>query len=655
MTAKCSLASCLMALKAKILSLLNKLDIGIWGAEINDQKFFKSIFLKEDKNFPLREYLLKRNKSAFRVDFKGTLKSAPDIIAQADEICGHHFKFLGVDKKLGGKINWCCDFNSNYTWGPLVCYKDIRIPSGQADIKIPWELSRFQHFAVLGQAYRLTQDEKYSKEFVSQISDWLDQNAFQRGVNWACTMDVAIRACNWVVGYDYFRDSPELTDEFLLNFLRSFCQHGEHIMANLEYSPYLTSNHYLSDIAGLIYLGILFSEFKQAQKWRELGIVELIKEIQKQVYPDGCDFEASTCYHRLVLELFFYPTLIAVVNDPDFHGDNYKEIAQRIFSEEYTAKLYKMFEAVRCLLKPNGEMPQVGDNDNGQLHKFACRKPLDMRYLLTLGAVFFHEPKFKIKEFGFCEEAVWLFGERARRIWDSLEEHNLANIKSKSFTNSGWYVMRDQGNYLLISCGPNGQNDGGGHCHNDKLSFEWHLNGEDVIVDPGTYMYTSEPKWRNQFRSTSFHNTVVIDNCEQNRFSASPVGLFKMNADAQAKILKWETSEDADVFVGRLKGYGGIKPAIVQERKIVWNKRTAPHILKITDTFKGKGKHSLEWNFHFLSALQGRLEIGGRQMSWNIEDAWLSPGYGEKVKALKATAELTVELPFETEISIKLT
>mgnify|MGYP001448654285 CR=1 FL=1 len=84
-------------------------------------------------------------------------------------------------------------------------------------------------------------------------------------------------------------------------------------MRNLE-NKGITTNRYLSDLVGLFYLGITFPEFKEAKRWRECGVQELIREMEKQVYDDGMDFEASTCYHRLALELFFYPAVVCRLN-----------------------------------------------------------------------------------------------------------------------------------------------------------------------------------------------------------------------------------------------------------------------------------------------------------------------------------------------------
>ena len=73
-------------------------------------------------------------------------------------------------------------------------------------MKIPWELFRFQHLNLLGQAYILTGDKKYAEGFANQIGDWMRKNPVYFGVTWKCTMDVAIRAANWLVDMEHFAD-----------------------------------------------------------------------------------------------------------------------------------------------------------------------------------------------------------------------------------------------------------------------------------------------------------------------------------------------------------------------------------------------------------------------------------------------------------------
>lgn len=576
----------------------------------------------------------------------------PDSFVQsAEQVCRHQFDLLGSGlKDLGTPIDWHCDFKTGYRWDPKAFYRDIKIPYGIADIKVPWELSRFYHAVVLGQAYRLTENHKYAQEFITQVEDWIDHNPPLYGVNWSCTMEVAIRCCNWILGYTLMKDSPGMTDSFLIKFFKSIHQHGRYIISHLEYSKDLTSNHYLSNLTGLLYIGTCFPELREAEAWRTFAIKGLKQEIAKQVYDDGCDFEASTCYHRLVLELFFFPVFLAVINHPEFTGENYRETADRIFDEAFTNRLYKMFEAVLYLLKPTGCMPQIGDNDNGRLHILGQRETLDMRYLLTIGAIFFNEPRFKINEYGLCPEAYWLFGEKGTTRWAALKGLQIKDIGSHNFHNSGWYVARHNQDYLLISCGPNGQNGNGGHAHNDKLSFELCLAGRDIIIDPGTYVYTANPEWRNRFRSSDFHNNVSIDSLEQNRIDSGNIKLFTLANDAAIRADIPKATDDGIIFEGEHTGYLG-RCGVIHKRKIKFVKNEFFNI-EFIDIFLGEGEHSLQWNLVLHPEAGDSVQIVSPDLAWEQTVGYYSRGYGEKAETRKMTARKRITLPCEIRFSI---
>ncbi len=555
------------------------------------------------------------------------------------------WKFLKSINPLYEPIDWQLDFKSGYRWYNKTFYADIRYGHKLGvDVKVPWEISRFQHLSVLGLDYKATKDMKYALDYVSQILDWIATNPPMFGANWKCTMDVAIRVSNWLFWFGCIRDwveRQEWGDEFYKIFMGSLYDHLKFISENLEWGEAMTTNHYLSDIAGLLILTYSTENiFPESKRLRKFALEELKKEVFKHVYDDGCDFEASTCYHRLVVELFFFSTLLVVINDNNFNGENHREITQDIFGKEYNDKLYKMFDAVLYLLKPNGRMPQIGDNDSGQLFKLYSREVLDMRYLLSLGAVFFKESKWKIKEFFNSDEDIAevliIYGVKGKEIWESLEWNSIKNIKSKAFLDSGWYVMRDSKNYCIISCGQNGQNGNGGHCHNDKLSFELCIDGVDVIVDPGTYVYTPALEWRNKFRGTAFHNTVMIDGEEQNRFAN--YNLFSMGKDAQTKVVKFEIGKDTDIFVGEHYGYNRLKKPVAHQREMKFYKKKG--LLEITDSFSGEGEHNLEWNFIFSQEVKQDINIFSDKLKWDKKTAYYSSEYGIKFKTKRFNAKV---------------
>lgn len=621
----------------------NKVYDNLFDTEISDNLFERII--SRDYNNGLKDYLQNKlnNPPCFFLNFpENSTDISPiakeNIVNSANKVCSHFFNLLGSGEiNLGRDINWHKDFKSGYIWDEKKYYKDIEIPVGKADIKVPWELSRFQHLSIIGRAYQLTKDEKYSKEFVNEVTSWIENNKPRFGVNWKCTMDVAIRACNLILGFYYFKESPEIDGLFLMRFLKSLYQHGRHIIANLENKGNLKTNHYLSNLTGLIYIGSFFPELVRAKRWKNFAVRQLKKEMDAQIYEEGTNFEASTCYHRLVLELFFFSTLLVVINDKGFKGNNFEAITKEIFGESYSQRLYKMFDAVLHLLKPNGRMPQIGDNDNGRLHVFSENEILDMGYLLSFGAVFFNEAKFKIREFGFCDDIIWVFGKKGIEIWDNLKENSLLNIESKAYPQAGWYVMRHYNNYCIISCGSNGQNGNGGHAHNDKLSFELFVNGKDIIVDPGTYLYTYNPHLRNVLRGVGSHNTVIIDGNEQNKFDEGE--LFRLPDNARAKCLKWNIGRDVDEFLGEHYGYS---PKI-HKREIKFYKKDGR--LEIIDYLTAVFGDDCEWVFIFSPSFLSFSNIKSEKIIFTQTEAHYSPEYGvlEKTACLKGKLKGSLE------------
>jgi len=390
--------------------------IKVFPVDLSDKSFFNAINHYNINQLP--PFFFNHNDKEEIVD---TIKteyptSIIETTTDADEVCDHIFDLLGSGKtRLGEELDFHLDFKSGFRWNPKGYYlgtgKHVTL-NDDSDVKVPWELSRCQHFVTLGKACWYSKEnkvqnakskidaEKYAREFVSQIGSWISQNPVELGVNWACTMDVAIRAVNWIWGYYFFYDSPSLTKEFKIKFFKNLFLHGRHIINNLEFGL-LRGNHYLSDIAGLIYLGIFFRETKEGKKWFEMGLNVLKEEMQFQVYPDGVDFEGSISYHRLVTELFLSSTLLCLKNGITF-------------PEWYMLRLEKMIEFVMYYTKPDGTAPQIGDNDDGRLHilsNYGNWDRLDHRYLLSIGAVLFKRRDFKIAAREFHEEAFWLLGE----------------------------------------------------------------------------------------------------------------------------------------------------------------------------------------------------------------------------------------------------
>ncbi len=593
---------------------------------------------------------------------KKVLPQSRGILKDADEICTHNFDLLGSEKRnvdrAPGKIDWHRDFKSGETWEPSIFYTDVRSvkKSTESDIKVPWELSRFQHLPTLGKAYWLTSDEKYTREFTSQLEDWIESNPPLYGVNWTTTMDVAIRVVNWIWGFYFFRQSPELNDQFLLKFLKSLYIHGKFIMGNLERTPWgITSNHYLSNLVGLLYLGLLFPEFKEARKWREHSIKELLREMKRQVYADGVDYEGSPSYHRLVTELFLSATLLGLKNG-------------LTFPEWYLKRLERMLEFIARYTKPDGTAPQIGDNDDGRLHilaNYGNWARLDHRYLLSTGAVLFNRPDLKHAAGEFHEEALWILGEDGASRFNELANQK-TSAASRSFPSGGFYIMRNDNLHMMVDCAPADPKAPSGHKHNSRLSFELFAYNQTFIVDPGTYLYTADKAMRNLFRSTKYHNTIVVDEEEQSRLDENR--LFSLGLDAAVRVNRWESTAEYDFLDAEHRGYQRLKEPVIHRRLIFCNKQENYWVIR--DILTGRGLHHFDLYFHFApvdieidsehlvtktkakGANLAIIPLNTEGLSAEIEAGWVSYRYGIKVEAPIVRYQKEAEVP--TELSFVL-
>ena len=218
---------------------------------------------------------------------------------------------------------------------------------------------------------------RYRDEFRHQVLDFVATNPPRHGVNWRSTMEVAIRVANWLLACDLFRAYGARFDtEFDAVFLRSVREHGRHIAGNLERTPAWRNNHYLANLAGLLFVAAYLPSDRDTARWWHSASEALAGEIGRQFLPDGGHFEASTSYQGLAAELAVYALAIVFARTRR-SGDDAEEpaveSASGVLSSALTERLGCMAEFVMDLTKPNGRIVQVGDHDSGRLFKLQPR------------------------------------------------------------------------------------------------------------------------------------------------------------------------------------------------------------------------------------------------------------------------------------------
>jgi hypothetical protein len=583
------------------------------------------------------------NVSDARID---RLRHAHPALAQATidaarRVLRHEFDLLGsgpytpddpdrqADASGYRPIDWYMDPVSGLRFPrgvPLAEWSFETMRPPRSDIKLPWELARCQHWPALGQAYRLTGDDRFALEIASELLDFMEANPIGTAVNWACTMDVALRAANWAIGLELVRGCVALTHDFWREAYEALFDHGTFIETHLENTYGVTSNHFLSNVVGLFFLAAVFDDLPRGRLWEHRCREWLVEEMATQVLPDGADFESSVPYHRLMIELFLGSARLA-----DYRGAP--------LPPGVRARLRNMVDYLAAVQRPDGLMPQVGDADDGRLHilsGYGTFQPQDGRHAFGPAACFLGNREWTSQggEWMAWETAWWGFDCDA----PSTEPAVLDGLRH--FPQAGLTVMRRGGDYLLVTNGIVGTAGFGNHKHNDLLGFEYHVDGVPVLVDPGSYVYTPDPDARNLFRSTRSHNTLSVDGEEQNELR--PDWLFRMFEQARPEHLEVDEQSDGMRYRGRHHGYARLPQPVVHERAFTWSRLDG--VLTIADVLHGQGTHRIRWHFHFASGVDvsigshGGIEIqaGAAALAMTIpadvrpslSTAWYSPSYG---------------------------
>jgi hypothetical protein len=575
--------------------------------------------------------------------------SCRKIAKRANSVVAHRFDLLGSgDVFLGDHIDWHIDFKSGKRWEKLpFAQTKIVDPNDNSDIKIPWELSRLQFLADLGRGYVLHENPIYKREFLQILEDWEKANPVDLGVNWVCSMEVAIRVINIIWGLHFFRYDND-DDLFIKRIIRLLYYHALHIEKNLEViSAGANSNHLVSDYLGLFYIGLLFPEFDRAAKWQKIGKEGLEATIREQIHPDGADYECSTSYHRLVLEMFISAFILGRINGVRF-------------SNTFKERLYSMIHFSEAITPRSGFAPLIGDNDDGFIVKLSSDNPADHRSWVDIGLLLFGERV--PKDIPISEERLWYLGPDSLVLFISSQPP-----KSQLFKDSGYAVIRNDDFHLVFNAAGIPPKNFGGHKHNDLLSFTLEIDGIPYLVDPGTYCYSANYHLRNLSRSTGLHNTVEIDSLEQNRFFDNR--LFYLVRDAIPKINLWTDLGNSIVVSASHNGYARLDDKIIHKRTLSISLENSSILM--ADEFDGKKGGTHTFLLRFITPFgakkidSGTVVISKERFKslviktsednlekLNIAQESYFPHYGRKAPAKLIEFSYKAALPFKIETII---
>lgn len=282
-------------------------------------------------------------------------------------------------------------------------------------------------------------------------------------------------------------------------------------------------------------------------------------QLRESITPDGPWYEGSWGYHFFALS----PLLLTV----EMTRHNGLKV-------EHEANLKRMFDAPLLCVFPDGTLPNFNDSGLTSLRHEAR--------MYEIGYALFHDPRY-----------MFVLQDQQRELdallWGaaSLPQGSPVQLESALLPDAGVATLRVKGSDFTVAVkfGPHG----GGHGHNDKLTFVSYANGAHLAIDPGTQAYGARTHntWD---KTTVAHNTIVIDERSQ--------------AQATGKLLDWKPSPDRTMV--RLSA-GPVYPDIEVVRTLTLTKDALVDTVDVRST--NGTSHKIDWLYHNAGALTTSLSL----------------------------------------------
>lgn len=467
------------------------------------------------------------------------LEDQEEVLARSGRLLRDEFVFLNHPHRFEGRVDWRCPSVSRL-WR--------------------YQLHYFDYARDLGVAYRVRGDRGYYLKFKELAESWMVQNPPGQLDGWH-PYTLSLRVVNWIYAHELFQPALSEDEGFLRGFLWALYRQCGFLFHHLERQG--GGNHLLANVKALIFGGVFFGG-AAPKRWLGAGLRLLRQEIDEQILGDGGHFERSPMYHLIVMkDLIECFTVLQ---------NNGYEVPPGL-----RQKIEDMARFAGAILTPEGRIPLLNDS--------AHDLTPDPEELIGVAGYLCRNERFlENRSFSYL-----LLGASKEGSPPSPQGDRFRSI---AFEDTGYFVMQGpRGSGLILDCGPVCPDYLPPHAHADTLSYELWVGGVGVITDSGVYEYTAGV-WRDFFRGTRAHNTVVIDGEDQSEVWGS----FRVARRAYPQDVIWISTEEGDYFSGGHDGYCRLKNPVLHHRKVL---RLKDQFWLVLDHITGRGTHRADSFLHF--------------------------------------------------------
>ena len=426
------------------------------------------------------------------------------------------------------------------------------------------DLNRFAYLLTLSRAAQATGDDAYLRKAAGLVLDWVDKNPVTRSWfwqpdktpwdmpngAWRSYLNIAIHCQRWATHFDEL--VPFWSPGELLRVLKSI--HDQ--LGYLEQIiPTMTNNWVVIGANGILGTTLRLPELRDRDRLVDYAWKTVAAEAERQVLPDGIQFELTQGYHMCVLRLLLNSAAVS------------RAAGARV-PEVIDAVTARMLDYTMQVITPDGRAVAFNDSDPGSGEGFR--------------GVLEREGRARGRD-------DWLY------VGTRGGDGTPPAVLSQAFEHGGVYVMRTgwdrDDTFLAFDGGPWGYS----HQHDDRLGFVLSALGRPFLIDPGRYLYDgSNPYSRQMYLNTTrAHSTLTIDGEGQaDRW-------FRETWQPRDKLDNtWLVTDEVQRVAGSHRlGYGENGRIPVEHRRSIMF--FGPDVFLVLDRLTGEGEHDVDSRLQF--------------------------------------------------------
>jgi hypothetical protein len=493
---------------------------------------------------------------------------AGHLTKSADQLrAGLHPFFTGNLKDVGSPPNWfqLGESGQDSHWSDVTINDQV-----SEDVKLTWDLSRFQWAPTLAAAYAITSEVKYLESLNHWLSNWSVLNPPNCGVNWVCAQEVSIRMLH-LMNAAHLLGQDKNPSKALIEVVQVHC---DRVAPTLQYSISQANNHGVTEAVALVVGGNWLTRFSESKAGKERagqyarrGRQVLERLVANLVSADGSFSMYSLNYHRLVLDTLSLAEFWRI------------EMKLCPFSSVFLKNASLMVDYLYAFVdEKSGDVPNLGTNDGSRPFLITSSGYRDYRPTVQLAARLFQQSS---KYFGVeCDDALaWM------RFTTEVARGEKLQRESVLFNESGSVVLIpgcDRKSWSSVRFPRYKYRP----AHSDQLHFDlWYL-GRNILCDSGTYSYNTDPTIENYFVGCEGHNTIQFDGLESMPKISRFLVAEWLKSKCVSNISEWTIGSR---WQASYKDYRGVEHTrSISYQNSVWT---------ITDRFQGFSESAvLRWH-----------------------------------------------------------